>query len=447
MDQASFVSLRSRFVFTAAGRPLRDAVVSLAGGRIAAIDKTRTSQAAVDLGNVAILPGLINAHTHLEFSDCAAPLDGPGMPLPQWIRAVVDYRRQRSEPQHQAAVLAGLAECSRFGTTAVGEIATAGWPLEILSPGPHAALEATVFREFIGLSNRWLAGNAITVREHLALALQHPFLAGLSPHAPYTAHPELVERLAALSLVAGVPLAMHLAESPEELELLQTGAGPLQKLLVDLDAWDHRAIRPGKTPLDYLRRLRAGRRALVIHGNFLTDEEIAFVGAAAGQMAVVYCPRTHAYFGHPPYPLEKLLAAGAVVALGTDSRASNPDLNLLAEMRESPRGMEFPPSGSSKWPRSTAPRRSTAIENSAALSAANGPIWRSSACRRRRTIIPMNCSSTRARSSKRRFAAARSWPERPSPSEARRGVASPLRRCRAQSRGKNCTRCLTAGNS
>ncbi|MBN1589604.1 MAG: amidohydrolase family protein, partial [Pirellulales bacterium] len=86
--------------------------------------------------------------------------------------------------------------------------------------------------------------------------------------------------------------------------------------------------------LGYLQTLSGAHRALVIHGNYLADEDVAFLTEHADRMAVVYCPRTHAFFQHDPYPLEKLLAAGVGVALGTDSRASSPDLSMLAEMRE-----------------------------------------------------------------------------------------------------------------
>ena len=82
-----------------------------------------------------------------------------------------------------------------------------------------------------------------------------------------------------------------------------------------------------------LRMLADAPRALVIHGNYLDDEELAFLAANRERMSLVYCPRTHAYFEHPPYPLAKHLKLGVRVALGTDSRASNPDLDLLAEMR------------------------------------------------------------------------------------------------------------------
>jgi cytosine/adenosine deaminase-related metal-dependent hydrolase len=126
---------------------------------------------------------------------------------------------------------------------------------------------------------------------------------------------------------------MHLAESPDELELLAAGTGLLRELLEDRSMWDGEAIPVGSRPLDYLRLLAEAPRAVVIHGNYLAADEIALLGERRDAMSLVYCPRTHAYFGHPTYPLEAMLAAGVRVALGTDSRASNPDLGLLAEMR------------------------------------------------------------------------------------------------------------------
>jgi cytosine/adenosine deaminase-related metal-dependent hydrolase len=97
--------------------------------------------------------------------------------------------------------------------------------------------------------------------------------------------------------------------------------------------WDAAAIPRGSRPLDYLGMLAEAPRALVIHGNFLDSEERSYLAANADRMSLVCCPRTHSYFGHPPYPLPQLLRGGVRVALGTDSRASNPDLDLLAEMR------------------------------------------------------------------------------------------------------------------
>jgi cytosine/adenosine deaminase-related metal-dependent hydrolase len=143
--------------------------------------------------------------------------------------------------------------------------------------------------------------------------------------------------------MAQIPLAMHIAESPEEMRLLATGDGPLRDLLQEFAAWDPAAIPPGARPIDYLRLLADADRALVIHGTYLDGEEIAYLAARSDRMAVVYCPRTHAYFPHAPYPLAKLLAAGVTVGLGTDSRASNPDLNLFEEIRFAAAHHSLPP--------------------------------------------------------------------------------------------------------
>jgi cytosine/adenosine deaminase-related metal-dependent hydrolase len=154
-------------------------------------------------------------------------------------------------------------------------------------------------------------------------------------------HPELFAGLVSLAAAAGAPIAFHLAESPEELQLLAAGGGPFRDLLESLGPWSPTAIPLGTRPMDYLRRLADARvRALVIHGNYLDPEEIALLAHARERMSVVYCPRTHAYFGHARHPLPRLLEAGAKVAVGTDSRASNPDLSVLEELRLVAR--EFP---------------------------------------------------------------------------------------------------------
>ncbi len=125
---------------------------------------------------------------------------------------------------------------------------------------------------------------------------------------------------------------MHLAESPEELRLLSHGDGPFRDLLADRSMWDESAIPAGTRPLDYLRMLAAAPKALVVHGNYLSAEELQFLATHAASMSLVYCPRTHGFFEHSPYPLRQALDLGVRVAIGTDSRASNPDLSLLAEL-------------------------------------------------------------------------------------------------------------------
>jgi cytosine/adenosine deaminase-related metal-dependent hydrolase len=268
----------------------------------------------------------VNAHTHLEFSDLVQPAGEPGMMLPDWIRLVIG-RRKRGDRNVATVISAGLQENLEAGVTMIGEIATAG-AASYASPNVGPAIVR--FQEAIGFS----AGRIDSVYVELQRRLDEaPAPKGLSPHAPYTVHPKLLERIVQLAANRDVPVAMHLAESREEIELLEAGEGPFRELLEERSMWDGEAIPCGSRPLDYLRLLDAAPRSLVIHGNYLSTEEIEFVAARRERMSVVYCPRTHAYFGHAPYPLPTMLRAGVCVAIASDSRASNPDLDLLKELQ------------------------------------------------------------------------------------------------------------------
>ncbi|MBA4018261.1 MAG: hypothetical protein C0483_13910 [Pirellula sp.] len=292
----------------------------------------------VEYGDAVITPGFVNAHAHLEFSGLSAPLGERGMAFPDWIMNVLEYRRA-PEFDARGATFAGLKESLRTGTTTLGDIASC-LP-SLLLEEPPADLDVTSFIELIGLSEARAAAQAERLAEHLAKHSDDARVRrGISPHAPYTIRPALLEAAVPASAGARVPLAFHLAESREELQLLATGDGPMVDYMRTLGAWDPTAIALGTRPLDYLRTLTKVHRALVIHGNYLADDEIDYLAAHAERLTTVYCPRTHDYFNHPPHPLPKLLERGASVALGTDGRCTNPDLSLLEEMRHTAR--QFP---------------------------------------------------------------------------------------------------------
>jgi len=323
-------SLRARWVFPGSAPPVRDGVLNVAAGRIVSVTANAEMPDRLDLGNVALLPGLVNAHTHLEFSDLESPLGEPGIRLPDWIRLVIADRRGRAGSP-ASAIQQGLIESAAAGVTAVGEIATAGWRLVEDAP----AVGVTAFQESIALSPEATESAIERARASLQESKQDlRYRPGLSPHAPYTVHPLLCERLIELAAQENLPVAMHLAESPEEIELLATGNGGLGEMLSDLGFWREGVIARGARPLDYLRVLSGAPRALVIHGNYLQADELDFLAQHAEQMSLVYCPRTHAYFGHASYhSITDLQRRGVNVCLGTDSRASNPDLSLWNEMR------------------------------------------------------------------------------------------------------------------
>jgi cytosine/adenosine deaminase-related metal-dependent hydrolase len=329
-SQSEPQALKARYVFPVAGDPIPDGLVTIQGQTILAVGADTSARQIRDLGSAAILPGLINAHTHLEFSHLTAPLSIPTADFVGWLEQVIGLRLQGQEDPLRA-VEKGLDQSTAFGTTTLGEIAQPG---SSAAPFGKARLEATRFLELIGPT---------TGRVPPALALAREFIAtapaddgprvGLSPHAPYSVHPELLQQVVRMSAAERIPIAMHLAESREEIELVAGRSGRFADFLRQLGAWEPGNFPPNGRPLDYLKTLAEAHRALVIHGNYLDDEEIAFLAQRAERMAVVYCPRTHAYFQHAEHPLVELLASGATVALGTDSRASSPDLSVLAEMR------------------------------------------------------------------------------------------------------------------
>jgi cytosine/adenosine deaminase-related metal-dependent hydrolase len=338
--------LKARWVLPVSGEPIPNGIVEIEDGRIAAVGPSRAGQGARDLGNVAVLPGLINAHTHLELSGFSEPLGQPGISFIDWIGLVVGAR-QSGQYDADSAVRSGLEECSEAGVAAVGDIVQApsssgadigsrscetseGGHYDRILANPAASIN---FLELIGPTESRAAEALDAAARHVGAGQGRGAHVGLSPHAPYTIRPELLEGACRISREHAVPVAFHLAESREEMQLLCEGTGPFRELLQRLDVWDPVVHRAGRRPLDFLNLLDRADRALVIHGNYLDADEIAFLGERSDRMSVVYCPRTHAWFRHAPHPLESMLAARVTVALGTDSRASSPDLNLLEEMR------------------------------------------------------------------------------------------------------------------
>ena len=322
-------ALKARYLFPVDRPPFTDATIVVNQGKIEAVDVASPDCPTVDLGKVALIPGLVNAHAHLEFSDLDGPLGHPGIGLPDWIRQVLQHRSNRSREERALSVREGIAESVGHGTVAIGEISPDDWPLaEAHSPN----IDLVVFRELICLRTQQVDEVAGCIQRLFqtsdSCSHLHP---AVSPHAPFTCRREAIEVAVAASRRHQIPLAMHLAESPEELEWLNSGKGTLADLLAARQAETY--VGPG-SPLDYIRRLAPAHRSLVIHGNYLSAAEIDELSAASERMAVVFCPRTHRYFQHPPYPLERLLASGALVAVGTDGRGSNPDLSLLGELRQ-----------------------------------------------------------------------------------------------------------------
>ncbi len=321
------------------GPPLDGGWLRIERGRIKAVGRRSPPGAAIDLGDAIIFAGLVNAHTHLEFSTCKAPLD-PSGGLPSWIERVVQLRLSQGRSSNLAtdmaeeAIRRGQAESAAGGITTIGEIAT-------LTPATAYALSAAggprvrIFREGLGLSTAAIE----TTRSRLAAECESgtgdSLPLGLSPHAPYSVAAPLGRWMIDTARHHHRPVAMHIAESPDEADLVKSGTGRFRSLLESLGAWP-----TGKPPqflpaADWMTALARAPRGIVVHGTFLPDDPPALARLARhrDRLAVAICPRTTlALSGRLP-PLREFRNAGLRVAVGTDSRASNPDLSLFEECR------------------------------------------------------------------------------------------------------------------
>lgn len=316
-------TLRARWVFPVSGPPLEQATVTVADDRIVAVN--REERADLDLGNAALLPGLVNAHTHLDLGGLRG-LAPPSPDFTGWLRQVIAHRWARSPEQVRADIRAGLVESLRAGVTLLADISGDGSSWDILKDAP---LRAVVFREMLGLTKprarQALADAAAWLKACCATVTCRP---GLSPHAPYSARIDLIGRAKMLAEKHNVPVAVHLAESAAEMELMRRLSGPFVPFLEELGVWDPEGLARSASQVMHAATWQLPIRQLFIHGNYLASN-----AAVRPRDSIVYCPRTHATFGHPPHPFRAFLQRKRRVALGTDSLASNPDLDLLAEAR------------------------------------------------------------------------------------------------------------------
>lgn len=335
--------------------------IVISHGRIVDVTSRIDNQPDVKLDDCVLLPGLINPHTHLEFSDLTQPLPA-GKHFPEWIQNVLAQRHQASlsEQQRAAAIIGGLNQSRAAGVVVVGDIATAPWQPQALAPDIYAG-DATIedvidapsraaISRHLYRANRW--PQVIAFLEQLGLsperrqaltAWREQVLSidrsawpeklidlSLSPHAPYSTPLELCQELSQLAARQHRRVAMHVLESPAEREWFDAGTGPMADMLVRFGAAGWRL------PADYIdvlcQLLSQATSALLIHGNYLSDAELDCV-ARYGNLSLVYCPRTHEHFGHKPYPLASILQRGIPLLIGTDSRSTNPDLNLWQDAR------------------------------------------------------------------------------------------------------------------
>jgi len=318
------------------------------------------------LADYAILPGLINSHCHLEFSDLAEPISAEDS-FASWIQSVIRHRATAvpspSERMslRRAAIDRGITESYQCGVRWIVDMTTSPWQAEWVETSvlaitksarssakhtwsPDIPISVQPCMELVDVNETRLEQTRSFADSHFeSQAQQQARLSplgrfGLAPHSPYTASIELTRWSQRKSFEQRRLVAMHLAESLDEMQWIEKQDGPFEGLMRPfLNARYWSGLGSVTEHLDCLSR---SWRSLVVHGNYLTDSELAYLGLAFEKMAIVHCPRTHTHFGHghsmghsmnARYPMHERMQMGVRHFLGTDSRASNPNLNLWSE--------------------------------------------------------------------------------------------------------------------
>jgi cytosine/adenosine deaminase-related metal-dependent hydrolase len=313
---------------------MRDAWITTDRGRIVAATARYPGPVGreVDLGSVAVMPGLVNAHTHLELSYLRDEVP-PASQFVTWIRHVIAARRAHPDAASTeilAAVDCAIDEAVRSGTAVVGDISNTLVTFAALARSPLAAV---VFYELI----RFAAADARSFvearcRQIEALVPTEGVRRSLAAHAPYSVSPLVFRAIReAIDRDPFAPCSVHLSESAEEVEFIRTGRGPWRELLEELGTWDPAWVAPAVTPVQFLHDNGfLDARVLAVHAVHLTEEDLERL--AARGVTIVTCPRSNGHTGAGAPPIGEFYHKGLRVAVGTDSLASSPDLNVFAEL-------------------------------------------------------------------------------------------------------------------
>jgi cytosine/adenosine deaminase-related metal-dependent hydrolase len=294
--------------------PIRDGAVAIEDGRIAAVGLRSELGAGERFEEAVILPGFVNAHSHLEYAVYAG--FGDGLPFAPWIALHIARKAELDVPEMEAVARAGAVECLRSGITTVGDASYSGAAATACA---ELGLRGTIYLEVFGAGTEQIETRFEANRDRILPVLSDRVRLGISPHSVYSASPELWTAAARL----GLPMMTHLAESEAEVEWVRDRSGPFAELL-----GDH--FPPGSIRLLAERGL-LGSQLVAAHAVHLDKGELELL--ARYDVAVVHCPRSNALLGCGIAPLAELRDADLRVGIGTDSPASTPSFDMFDELR------------------------------------------------------------------------------------------------------------------
>jgi len=334
------LTLRSRVVLPVGRPPIENGAIVVSADRILAVGRWQSlrqmhSSHVLDLGEVLLMPGLVNAHCHLDYTHMAG-LFPPPKKFTDWIKLITTEKAHWTYSDFAASWLAGASMLLRSGTTTVADVEAvpellpdvwSATPLRVLSQIEMTGVRSRrrpelILREALDKIDSLPAGRSTT---------------SLSPHAPYSTTLNLMRRAAVVARKRKLRTATHVAESATEFEMFFHGSGEMFTWLKH----NQRDMRDcgGCSPVQHMARCNAlGPHLLAIHVNYLAPGDAELL--ARSRASVVHCPRSHAYFRHAEFPRRALAKAGVNLCLGTDSLATirkHPrrelELNLFLELR------------------------------------------------------------------------------------------------------------------
>jgi cytosine/adenosine deaminase-related metal-dependent hydrolase len=315
-----------------ADEPIPHGAVRVEANRVIAVGpaadlQPKAGEEVCDFGAATLLPGLINAHCHLDYTGFHGALEAR-RGFTEWIKKINALRRTFTPADYLDSIAEGFGLLAAGGVTTVLNVESFPELLPLLAPPP---LRTWWFLELIDVRSRL---DEETIFGALSFFEEHPdWLGGfgISPHAPYTASVDLYRLARTCGEQFGMLSTTHIGESVEEHEMFSHARGPLYEFLAELGR-DNSDCGQG-SPLSHLIEHGViANDCLIVHLNYLQDYDYELLQHSG--VSVVHCPRCHTYFSHAPFPLKALRDRGINICLGTDSLASNHGLDMRAEMRE-----------------------------------------------------------------------------------------------------------------
>ena len=331
--------LRARLVYPVSSPPIEDGAVIIQNEKILEVGRFRDLSSSgaeqTDLGEVVLMPGLINAHCHLDYTDMAGLIPPPSDFL-DWVEAIIAIKASWDYSDYAKSWLTGARQLLENGVTTVAD--TEAVP-ELIPDVTHSTpLRIHTFMELIAVRKlQTLLGQVAEAEARLVENPDSNGGSGLAPHAIYSTYSSLLQVASCTADSNGWPMSIHVAESAVEDEMFRQGTGRMFD-------WLQRNGRDmtdcgGRSPVQLLAELNLlNPRLLAVHCNYVDQTDIDLL--SRHEAHVVHCPNSHGYFDHQEFPAEKLRAAGVNLCLGTDSLASTlkrgrprPQLDLFEEMR------------------------------------------------------------------------------------------------------------------